>query len=319
MKLFTQPLQLRQLDSRIVLAAGFFDGVHKGHQMVLAATVARARETGGQAWALTFDRHPLAVLAPSKMPPLLMSREERLQHLEEQGIDGVLMLPFTRQLAVQEPEDFVRWLCGEPRPAGIPGLFSEIRCGANWHFGARAAGTPEQLAVYGRCYGFQVVIVPYAEYKGEEISSTRIRSAVTDGRMEDASAMLGHPYTLCGEVIHGHGRGATLGFATANICPLAEVIPPEGVYAVRACVNGTMHEGVANLGFAPTFPRGEQQHPRILEVHVLDYAGESFYGRNMDVSFLTRIREERVFESSEALIAQIRKDVAQATQYFRGV
>ena len=310
--------QLRKRNVPIMLAAGFFDGVHQGHRDVLASTVARARETGGQAWALTFDRHPLSVLAPSKAPPLLNTKEQRLARLEALGLDGVLLLPFSRRMALLAPEAFVKWLCGEPEARTPHMRLSEIRCGANWRFGRRAAGTPELLAEYGKAYGFRVVIVKYAEYQGHEISSTRIREAICDGRVADAAAMLGDPYTLSGTILRGRGAGRGLGFPTANIRPAAEVLPPDGVYATRSRVCGQTFDSISNFGTAPTF--GEQKadvpESRILETHLLGYTGGDLYGQAIDVSLLGRIRDEQPFASASALTAQIAQDIETARLHF---
>jgi riboflavin kinase/FMN adenylyltransferase len=321
MNVLTQPSQFRKIPGPVVLAAGFFDGVHKGHQLVLASTIERARDLGGQAWVLTFDRHPLAVLAPSKCPALLCTLEERLSLLEASGVDGVLVLEFTRQLAVQEPETFIRWLCGKPRGEEVPASrlpaqakLSEIRCGDNWRFGRRAAGTPELLAQFGRHYGFRVVIVPYAEYQGVEISSTRIRYAVREGRLDDAAAMLGRPYAVRDMVVRGRGVGQALCVATANVQPRADVLPPNGVYAVRVMVDGASYNGVSNLGLHPTFAEVKPERA-LLETHLLGFSGD-LYGKTIEVCFLGRLRDERVFDSCEALTAQIAEDVRQAARYF---
>jgi riboflavin kinase/FMN adenylyltransferase len=313
MNLLTQPEMLRELNSPIMLAAGFFDGVHIGHQRVLGETVTRARETGAQAWALTFNRHPLAVLAPSKAPPLLMTREERLAHLKRMGLDGVLMLTFTRKMALLSPEHFVRWLCGEPGRELPNGKLSEIRCGANWRFGRRAAGTPELLSQYGETYGFRVVIVPYAYYQDKEVSSTRIRFAVQVGALADATAMLGRPYSMRGTVMQGKRLGSTLGFATANIQPHSDILPPLGVYATRTRVDGKTYNSLSNFGLCPTVGAN---HEPILETHLLDYSGGSLYNYSFEVEFLGLIREERRFGSTEELALQIKRDVQAAHRFF---
>lgn len=321
MKIITQPVQFRKIPGPVFLAAGFFDGVHKGHQIVLASTVERAQEVGGQAWVLTFDRHPLAVLAPSKCPPLLCTLEDRLQLLERSGVDGVLVLEFSRQLAVQEPETFIRWLCGKPRgeeadPSKLTSSakLSEIRCGENWRFGRRAAGTPVLLAQYGKLYGFRVVIVPYAEYQGLEISSTRIRYAVREGRLDDAAAMLGRPFSVRDRVVRGRGMGQTLCVATANVQPRSDVLPPNGVYAVRVIVEGRTYNGVSNLGVHPTFTDVKPEHA-VLETHLLGFEGD-LYGKTIEVYFLMRLRDECVFDSAETLSLQIAEDVRQAARYY---
>ena len=321
MKLLRHPAQFRKIPGPVVLAAGFFDGVHKGHQQVLASTLERARELGGQAWVLTFDRHPMAVLAPSKCPPLLSTLEDRLHRLEATGVDGVLLLPFSRRMAVQEPATFIRWLCGKSRAgSGVESLpaaakLSEIRCGENWRFGRRAAGTPELLAQYGQHYGFRVVIVPYAEYQSVEISSSRIRIAVREGRLADAAAMLGRPYSVRDMVVRGRGVGSALCVATANLQPRNDVLPPNGVYAVRVMVDGSAYNGVSNLGLHPTFTDVRPEHA-VLETHLLGFAGD-LYGKVIEVCFLGRLRDECVFDSSEALTTQIAEDVRQAARYFR--
>lgn len=320
MKILSQPAQFRKIPGPIVMAAGFFDGVHKGHQQVLASTAERAREIGGQAWVLTFDRHPLAVLSPSRCPPLLCTLEDRLHRLESTGVDGVLLLEFTRKLALQEPETFIRWLCGKPCTSETGGRaartakLSEIRCGDNWRFGRRAAGTPELLAQYGGLYGFRVVIVPYAEYQSLDISSTRIRYAVREGRLDDAAAMLGRPYSVRDLVIRGRGVGSSLCVATANVQPRTDVLPPNGVYAVRVLVDGASYNGVSNLGVHPTFTDVRPQHA-VLETHLIGFDGD-LYGKVIEVCFLGRLRDECVFDSPEALTVQIAEDVRRAKRYF---
>jgi riboflavin kinase / FMN adenylyltransferase len=315
MNILTQPEEIRALNSPIVLAAGFFDGVHVGHQRVLTGAVERARETGALALALTFNRHPLAVLAPSKAPPLLTTKEERLERMEALGLDGVLLLPFTRKLALLSPEHFMRWLCGDPGQSFPNGKLSEVRCGANWRFGCRAAGTTELLAMYGEEYGFRVVIVPYAYYLEREISSTRIRFAIQEGNLDDATAMLGRPYSVRGGVLQGKGLGASLGFATANIQPQADILPPLGVYATRAHVNGQSYNSLSNFGYCPTV--GANRDP-ILETHLLDYSGASLYNQTIVIEFVRRMREERRFASTQELVLQIEKDVHAARRFFSG-
>lgn len=321
MKVISKPSQFRRVPGPIFLAAGFFDGLHNGHRMVLAGTLERAREVGGQAWVLTFDRHPLSVIAPSKCPPLLCSLDDRLRLLEDLGVDGVLVLEFTRRLALQEPETFVKWLCGKPRESGAEAAgggdsakLNEVRCGHNWRFGRRAEGTPELLAGYGKLYGFRVVIVPYAEYKGVEISSTRIRYAVREGRLKDAAIMLGRPYSIREKVVSGRGLGKTLCVATANVRPNAEVLPPNGVYAVRVVHAGAAYNGVSNLGVRPTFSGGNLEHT-VLETHLLGFDGD-LYGHDIEVCFIARLRDERAFDSTQALARQIRQDIKDAQPHF---
>ncbi len=322
MRVISQTSEFRKHPGPIVLAVGFFDGVHKGHQAVIASTIERAREMAGQAWVLTFNRHPLSLLAPSKAPPLLTTLEERLELLACTGLDGALVLKFTRQLANVEPELFVQWLCDVQRKPKVhddgavtrrSGL-CEVRCGHNWRFGRRAAGSPELLAQLGKIYGFRVVVMPFARYQGKEISSTRIRCAIQEGRLESASAMLGRPHAVRGTVVRGRGVGHSLNVATANLQPYAAVLPPNGVYAVRVKVGEAWYNGVSNLGYRPTFADAMPERAE-LETHLLDFSGD-LYGATIEVSFLAHLRDELVFATVDDLLQRIAQDIIDARQFF---
>jgi riboflavin kinase / FMN adenylyltransferase len=303
------PADLHRIEKPVVLAVGFFDGVHRGHREVLAGAVRRARERCGEAWVMTFDRHPLALLAPYKRPRLLSSTAERLQIFGSLGVDGVLLVEFTREIAALAPEDFVRWLCGATH-AGEKSPLVEIRCGDNWRFGGQAAGTPAMLAEFGRRYGFSVVVVPYADFRGVEISSTRIRCAIREGRLEEANRMLGRAYSVHGRVVSGRGVANRLKMATANIIPELDLLPPNGVYAVRIRVGGDVYGGVANLGVRPTF-QDTSPDEIVLEAHLFDFEGE-LYDRDIVVSFLSFLREERKFATAQELVAQVSADMRSA-------
>ena len=304
MHTLVHPERFHEIPGPLVLAAGFFDGVHRGHRRVLDGAVVRARELGGAAWALTFDQHPLAVLDPARRPPLLTPLQSRLERLAETGIDGCLLLPFTREFASLAPEAFIDLLAGGRR------AIAEIRCGANWHFGARGAGTPALLAQLGAQRGFNVVIVPAASYKGRPISSTRIRQAIQSGAIPDAIEMLGRPYSIRETVVRGRGVGRTIGMATANLHPSAEVLPANGVYVVRTWIGDRPVDGVAGLGWRPTFPDARPDAP-VLEIHLLDFEGD-LYGATLDVAFLARLRDEIRFPDAAALMVQVRDDIARA-------
>ena len=304
MHTLVQTERFHELAGPLVLAAGFFDGVHLGHRRVLEGTVVRARELGGTAWALTFDQHPLSVLAPKRRPPLLTPLPSRLEHLSETGIDGCLLLPFTKELAALAPEAFVDLLCGGRRAV------AEIRCGENWNFGARGAGTPALLARLGARHGFGVVVVPAESFKGRPISSTRIRQAIQSGAIDDATRMLGRPYTIRETVVRGRGLGRTIGMATANLNPSAEVLPNIGVYVVRTWIGDRPVDGVAGLGWRPTFADARPEAP-VLEIHLLDFEGD-LYGATLDVAFLARLRDEIRFPDAAALMSQVRDDIARA-------
>lgn len=309
MRTFLQPERFRARRGPIVLAVGFFDGVHVGHRRVLAGAVAAARRRGGEAWALTFDQHPLAVLAPEHRPPLLTPLEVRLERLAAAGLDGCLLLPFTRELAALPPEAFVGLLCGRSH------ALAEIRCGGNWRFGAQAAGDVALLRRLGRARGFGVHVVPAAFCRGRPVSSTRIRETIQRGHLAEAAAMLDRPYSIRETVVRGRGVGRTLGLVTANVHPAAEVLPPLGVYVVRTWIGNRAVDGVANLGFRPTFPEARPDTP-LLEVHLLDFTGD-LYGATLDVAFLRRLRGERRFANAAAMMVQVRRDMAAARRFLK--
>lgn len=294
----------------LVLAAGFFDGVHRGHQRVIEQAMRCARAKRAEAWVLTFDRHPMAALCPERRPPLLTPLPQRLECLEATGIDGCLTLPFTRELADTSPHDFVHMLCGDH------GAVSDIMVGSNWRFGKRAAGSPELMAAFGHEYGFVTHIAESVLFEGAQISSTRIRQAIQAGDCVRANRMLGRAYSIRETVVRGRGVGRTLGMATANVHPDAEVLPPFGVYVVRATVAGRTLNGVANLGVRPTFPDAPPDLP-VLELHLFDFEGE-LYGQTLDVAFIERLRDELRFESPEAMMAQVRRDIDAAKACFAG-
>jgi riboflavin kinase/FMN adenylyltransferase len=293
----------------VVLAAGFFDGVHLGHRRVFEETVRRARELGGHPWALTFDRHPRAVLDPPHAPPLITPLPVRLELIGKSGLEGTCLRKFTPDFAAVPAETFALSLCSS-------GNVVEIHCGANWRFGAGARGTPELLAAIGREHGARVVVAPAVDYGGDPISSTRIRAAVRDGRLADAEAMLGRPHFVRESVVHGRELALAHGFPTANFAPVSDLLPPVGVYAVETFVDGHRFGGVGSIGFRPTFPGARPDKP-VLEVHLLDFSGD-LYGRTLDIAFLERLRDERAFPDADALFTQIARDAAEAKSVFEG-
>ncbi len=310
MRIISRPSELSAVKTPVVLAVGFFDGVHRGHREVLDSAVRRAREINGEAWVMTFDQHPLALLAPYKKPRLLSTTDERLRIFAELEVDGVLLVDFDKSIAARSPRDFVNWLCTAPENGSSESPIVEIRCGDNWRFGEHAAGTPTMLEEFGQDYGFKVVIVPYAGFKGLEISSTRIRYTIREGRLEDANLMLGRPYAVHGRVVGGRGVANRLGIATANIVPAVDLLPPNGVYAVRIELDEESFGGVANLGVRPTF-HDTSPDEIVLETHLFDFSGE-LYNREIVVCFLSFLRAERRFPSVDELVACIHEDMKQA-------
>ena len=311
MKLIHDLTHLRRTRKPVVIAAGFFDGVHLGHQKVIEQAILRAGQIGGQHWALTFDTHPLRVLNPDAAPPLLTSTRHKLILLERLGLKGCILLPFNRRLAETEPEDFARQLlaCSPP--------LVEIVVGRNWHFGQKGRGDPSLLARLSRAKGPKVNITRTRTWKGETISSTRIRAAVLSGRLEQAASMLGRPFSLLGTVTHGKQVGRKLGYPTANLEPQNETLPPLGVYAAIAIVIEKRHgrdrgpvqtyRSVVNFGVRPTLHHTRDRKP-VIEVHILD-ADRDIYGLDMEVFFVARLRNEKKFSSRRALSTQIEEDI----------
>ena len=293
----------------VILAAGFFDGVHLGHRRVFEETVRRARELGGKPWALTFDRHPRAVLDPPHAPPLITPLPVRLELIGKCGLEGTCLQTFTTDFAAISAEAFAHSLFSS-------GKIAEVHCGANWRFGAGARGTPELLAAIGHEHGARVVVAEPVAYDGEPVSSTRIRAAVRDGRIADAEALLGRPHFVREIVVHGRELARAHGFPTANFAPASDLLPPVGVYAVETMVDGRRFGGVGSLGFRPTFPGARPDKP-VLEVHLLDFSGD-LYGQTLDIAFLGHLRDERAFPDAEALFAQIARDATEAKSVFEG-
>ncbi len=286
----------------VLLAAGFFDGVHRGHQAVLRAAIRHSRRVGGSAWVMTFDTHPQKVLDPSSAPPLLTCLDHKIRLFAAAGLDGCLVLPFNRRLAAMEPLDFLEQL-----RRTLPDL-QAFFIGPDWRFGRHGAGTADTLRRWALPLGISVYVIPPLRWRRAAISSTRIREAVQRGRLADARRMLGRPYSLMGVVARGRGLGRTLGFPTLNVAPCNEAHPPFGVYAATATEGTRRWNGVVNFGVRPTFaPNG----PPVMEMHLLD-ARANLYGRSVEVFFLRRLRPEKRFASPQDLARQIRADTVRA-------
>lgn len=289
------------------LAIGAFDGIHIGHQELIQQTVTAARKAEGTGWLLTFDPHPSRVLRPDQGPLLLTSTEHKLRLLQTTGLDGVVVHPFTPELAGWPPATFLERL----REA-MPALHT-IVVGANWRFGRGAAGGIDQLRAWGETEGITIQVPPAVEWQHEPVSSTRIRSAIERGDLPAALAMLGRPFSLWGTVTTGRQYGRELGFPTANIRLQDEVRPPTGVYAVYATIDAQRHNGAAYLGLRPTALGMDSHH--LLEVHLFDIALD-LYGQSIEVSFVEHLRSDQHFANPTELKAQIARDVARARTCF---
>ena len=273
------------------LAVGFFDGVHLGHQEILR----------GASAALTFRNHPLTVLAPEKAPRLIMTAEERVAAIKACGVDEVTVLDFTRELAEMPAEEFV----AQHLSSSVSRLPSLIRCGANWRFGKGGLGD----AAFLRSRGYEVEIVPYAEYKGEPISSSRIRQCLERGAIEDANAMLGRKFQVSGSRFKGKGLGRDMGYPTINLKPeTLNLKLPLGVYEVE--VEGV--KAIANYGLAPTMSDKAWKTP-VLEIHLLGEGAKDVRRETADgvsVTLVRYIRPEKKFASIDDLKRQITADCA---------
>lgn len=286
----------------VCLAVGFFDGVHRGHQAVLNRALQRARATGGEAWAMTFDPHPLKVLAPESAPPLLTDTRHKLELLSHAGLHGCLLVPFNRRFAATPAGVFLQQL-----ERGIPAL-DTIFIGDDWRFGYKGQGDITMLAAWAETRGIRVCRVPAVRYRGKPVSSTRIRAAVTAGRLSEAQALLGRPFSILGTVVRGNRIGRTLGYPTANLDAHNEASPPMGVYATQAILGGRAYPGVLSFGHHPTVARAPRP---VLELHLFDLR-MNLYRRRIEVFLIRRLRGEKRFPSLEALISRIDQDARNA-------
>jgi len=287
-----------------VLTVGTFDGVHRGHQLVLARLAERAREVGLKSMLVTFEPHPLEVINPSAAPPLLTVGAERSEVVAESGVDYLAVLPFTSLLRSYSAEAFVDLILRRRF------RMRELLIGHDHGFGRGREGDVEVLQALGARRGFRVeVVAPVSLGDGRPISSTSIRRAVAGGDLQRAAAALGRPYGVSGVVVSGSQRGRLLGYPTLNLAPPSrrKLLPPEGVYAVRVQTPDGPRGGMMNLGPRPTF--GERE--TTLEVHAFDGGGD-WYGASIRVDFVARLRDTIAFPGKDALIAQLERDAVNA-------
>jgi riboflavin kinase / FMN adenylyltransferase len=285
-----------------VVTVGNFDGVHRGHQALAAAAVEQARREGGTAVVLTFDPHPARVLAPERAPAALTTAEQKRELLSGLGIDALAVLPFDARLAAFTPGAFVLRVLRGALAA------RHVVVGEGFRFGQGQSGDAARLVQLGAANGFSVEAVASVTQDGEPVSSSRVREQLARGGVDAARALLGRSYFVDGTVVAGDQRGRTIGVPTANLQPENEIMPARGVYA--ACcrlAGGRWLPAVVNVGSRPTFGGGLLT----VEAHLLDFEGD-LYGSGLRVAFEQRLRDERRFDGREALVAQIREDVARA-------
>ena len=288
------------------LALGVFDGVHIGHQAVIQRAVKAAATEGGLAGVLTFDPHPIRVIAPQKAPTsLLETLAHKMQAVSQHGVNLFIPLHFDLEVAKMEASEFIERLMASP--------VRTLAVGEDWRFGHNRSGDVRFLTAEAAAREFMLEAVPPVMHDGERVSSTRIRQAIRDGNLDAAEQMLGRPYAVCGTVIEGRKLGRTIGFPTANLATGDAQLPPDGVWAVRAQFSDRREfPGVANLGTRPTV----DGQSRVLEVHLFEFS-EDLYGSELEIRFVKQLRSEMKFPTIDTLRIQIQRDTETAKELFK--
>jgi riboflavin kinase/FMN adenylyltransferase len=292
-----------------VATLGVFDGVHRGHQAVIGRLTGEADTLGCRPAVITFDRHPGSVVHDAEKPSIT-SLGHRLHLFESLGVGLSVVLRFESRVAEMAPEEFVRTVFGELVQA------RRLVLGFDCRFGRGRAGDVELCRRMGPDMGFDVVEVAPVEVGGEAVHSTRVRRCIADGRLREAAELLGRRFSLYGTVVHGDSRGRRLGYPTANLNLHNELLPPDGVYAARACRGQDCHPAVLSIGTRSTF-HDEAGPETAVEVHLLDYRGD-LYGANLEVRLVERLRGQERFGSAEALVEQIEEDIRRARAVLQG-
>jgi len=302
------PLRSTDLPRGGVGTIGNFDGVHLGHRKILETVVERARAVGRPSFAITFEPHPMAVLRPNDAPKRIQTLRQKEEAIEALGVDALLVIPFTRDFSLTEPEEFVRTLLRDKLAA------SELFLGPHFAFGRGKRGDLALLTRMGAECGFSVSAVDEVFTGGEPVSSTRIRRALERGAVVEANAMLGREYELDGLVSRGDRLGHQIGVPTINLEPENELPPADGVYVTEIEIRsfGRKFESVTNIGRRPTL---YEDYTTTIETYVLDFSAD-VYGEKVRLFFLDRLREERKFPSMMDLKAQIQRDIAATREYF---
>lgn len=280
-----------------IVALGNFDGLHRGHQKLIEQVRVRAGERGGTAVVMTFDPHPPQVLRPDKAPPLVMTLDQKLEAFERAGLGAVAIVRFTRELSQWEPEAFVEKVLIEWLRA------AEVWVGENFLFGRDRTGTFTLLRALGEDRGFRVEKIEPVRYKDFVVSSTRVRHLISEGRVDEAGALLGRQYSIDGIVVRGDGRGRELGCPTANLESPNALLPAYGIYASIATIGAVRHPSVTSVGVRPTIGDGRLT----VETHLLD-GPQDLYGAHVRLAFVLRLRDERKFDGLDALKAQMSAD-----------
>jgi riboflavin kinase/FMN adenylyltransferase len=289
----------------VCLAIGVFDGVHLGHQQVIRQSVGDAAQHEGLCVVITFDRHPAAVLAPARVPPLIYPPAKKMRAIAALGPDTACVIHFDKAFSEISGEEFIRGLARDCRK------IQSLSVGRAFTFGRGRSGNAGLLNALGKELNFAVHALAEVSLDGQPVSSTRVRAAVRAGRFALAGQMLGRPYTLCGQIIKGNGVGRQMGVPTANLDAAGLVKPPSGVYAARAFVGGRSHAAAVNIGCRPTVASTAPQIQ--VEAHLLDFDGD-IYGEELELAFLKKLRNEKKFSTPAVLREQIGRDIARARE-----
>ena len=290
-----------------LVSIGNFDGVHRAHSHVLKEIVTRARQQGAKAMAVSFEPHPVRILRPDSGLKLITPTAEKLSLLEASGLDAVLLLPFGRDLSLMTPRQFAENILKRQLHA------REVHEGYNFHFGHKAEGNIQILTELGRAMGFEVKVYPEMKLRGEPVSSSHIRKLLSDGRVNRARHLLGHPFSMLSTPGRGRGYGSKYTVPTINLSRYEEFVPKDGVYITRTRVAEECFDSVTNIGGRPTF--GTESFA--VETHLLNfYPIELGPDTEVEIHFLQRLREEIKFPSIDALREQIARDVKKARRYF---
>lgn len=307
MKIIRAANELKPNDRKVCVAIGFFDGVHLGHQQIIRQTIADARQHEALSLVITFDQHPSAIVAPNRVPPLIYSLPQKLRVIESLGNDALLLIHFDKKFSEQSGDAFIRGLARDL------GQIQSLCVGNNFVFGHKRGGNVALLKTLGAELKFTVHGMAAVSLDGKIVSSTRIRESIRYGDLDAAGQMLGRPYSIAGIVVRGDQLGHQLGFPTANLDVPGLLLPPNGVYTVRALVEGNTHRAVVNIGSRPTVKNPTLQTR--VEAHLLDFKGD-LYGGEMELIFAEKLRDEQKFPSLDALKDQITKDIAEARRRF---
>jgi riboflavin kinase/FMN adenylyltransferase len=305
MEVFRDIEDFHRPELKTVVTMGNFDGIHLGHQALVANAAAEAKQWRTKSVVFTFEPHPLKLLTPERAPRMIVNHQDKIEMLQALGVDAIIVQTFDRRFASIEAEDFVRRYLLECLN------LSKIWLGRDLRFGRARQGDAEDLIRWGSELGFGVGIVEPILVQGKRISSSRIRQLIEQGRVDEVRPMLGRYHFISGMVVSGHRRGRNMGFPTANLAATTELLPQDGIYATILELQNHHWLSVSSVGHNPTFEKGS----RTVEAHILDFT-QDIYGEPVKLSFVQRIREERKFAQIEDLVTQMHEDVQAARAIF---